>query len=119
MSDRKRRFLFICHAAMNRSPTAEDVCRQIARANHLDIDASSAGISRGAERPVTKEMADTADKIFVMEPEMEAILKKEFGQESDKIICLDIPDIYATGDAILVKTLEDALYEFLTREGLL
>jgi len=119
VSDGKRRFLFVCHAAMNRSPTAEGVCREIARANGLDIDASSAGISRAAERPVTKELADRADRIFVMEPEMEAILKKEFGQKPDKIICLDIPDIYATWDPLLVKRLEDSLYEFFAREGLL
>jgi protein-tyrosine-phosphatase len=41
-------YLFVCYANMDRSPTAEAVCTKIARENHLDIVASSAGVSRAA-----------------------------------------------------------------------
>jgi hypothetical protein len=54
-------FLFVCHANMDRSPTAEAVCARIAKENSLDIEASSACLSRGADRPVTKEMAGRAE----------------------------------------------------------
>jgi protein-tyrosine-phosphatase len=59
-------YLFVCYANVDRSPTAEAVCRRIAAENGLDIEVSSAGTSDGATRPVTKRMADLADKIFVM-----------------------------------------------------
>jgi len=63
-------YLFVCYANVDRSPTAEAVCRRIATENGLHIEASSAGISHGAIRSVTKKMADLADRIFVMEPDM-------------------------------------------------
>ncbi len=57
----KLHYLFVCYANADRSPTVEAVCRKIAADNGLEIEASSAGVSRGANRPVTKEMADLAD----------------------------------------------------------
>ncbi len=109
----KLHYLFVCHANADRSPTAEAVCRKIAADNDLEIEASSAGVSRGANRPVTKEMADLADKIFVME------MVEEYGQNPAKVICLDILDIYERNEPELVRTLEQKLYEHLIREGLL
>lgn len=40
-------YLFVCHANMDRSPTAEAVCARIARENNLDIEATSAGLLTG------------------------------------------------------------------------
>jgi predicted protein tyrosine phosphatase len=116
---KRQNYLFVCYANENRSPTAEDVCRKIARANDLHIEASSAGISRGADRPFTKEMADKADKIFVMEEDMRITLVQDYEQNAGKIICLDIPDVYNRDDPILIHILEGKLYEFLAGEGLL
>lgn len=113
----KMRFLFVCQANADRSPTAEEVCRRIARESGLGIEASSAGLSRGANRPVTKEMADRADTIFVMEPDMVTELVEEYGQEPGKIVCLDIPDIHERNEPQLVSTLEQKLYEYLIQEG--
>lgn len=56
------RYLFVCYANVDRSPTAEAVCRRIAAEDGLEIEASSARVSRRANRPVTKEMADQADQ---------------------------------------------------------
>ena len=112
-------FLYVCYANMDRSPTAEAVCTRIARENNLDIVASSAGVSRGARRPVTKEIADLADKIFVMEPGMVAEMEGEYGQNPAKIICLDILDVYHQNDPTLVQGLEAKLYEYLACEELI
>lgn len=119
MATSRQNYLFVCYANENRSPTAEEVCRSMAQMHNLEIDASSAGISRGANRPLTKEMADKADKIFVMEEDMEAELVQCYLQSPAKIICLDIPDVYGRDDPILVYILEGKLYEFLAAEGLL
>jgi len=115
----KLHYLFVCYANVDRSPTAEAVCRKIAADNGLEIEASSAGVSRGANRPVTKEMADLADKIFVMERGMVMEMVEEYGQNPAKVVCLDILDIYERNEPELVKTLEQKLYEYLIREGLL
>lgn len=112
-------YLFVCYANADRSPTAEAVCRKIAADNGLEIEASSAGVSRGANRPVTKEMADLADKIFVMERGMVMEMVEEYGQNPAKVVCLNIPDIYERNEPELVRTLEQKLYEHLMREGLL
>ncbi len=112
-------YLFVCYANADRSPTAEAVCRKIAAENGLEIMASSGGVSRGANRPVTKDMADLADKIFVMEPDMVTEMVEEYGQNPAKVVCLNIADIYERNEPELVRTLEQKLYEHLMREGLL
>jgi len=112
-------YLFVCYANADRSPTAEAVCTRIATENSLDIEASSAGTSHGANRPVTKKMADLADQIFVMEPYMATEMVEEYGQNSAKVICLDIPDIYERNEPRLVSALEQKLHEYLIQEGLL
>ena len=83
----RMRFLFVCRANVDRGPTAEEVCRQIAREKELHIEVSSAGISRRANRSLTKAIADQADTIFVMEPDM-AIEMRQAGntQAATKIL---------------------------------
>jgi len=115
----KLHYLFVCYANMDRSPTAEAVCRRIASENGLDIQVSSAGTSHGANRPVTKRIADLADRIFVMEPHMVREMVVEYGQNPAKIVCLDISDIYERDEPELVWTLEQKLYEHMIREGLI
>ena len=112
-------YLFVCYANMDRSPTAEAVCTRIAEDHNLDIVASSAGIANRADRPVTKEVADLADKIFVMEPSMVTEMVEGYGQNPAKIVCLDILDVYAQNDPALVQRLETKMYEHFDREGLI
>ena len=112
-------YLFVCYANMDRSPTAEAVCTRIAEDHNLDIVASSAGIANRADRPVTKEVADLADKIFVMEPSMVTEMVEGYGQNPAKIVCLDILDVYSQNDPVLVQRLEAKMYEHLDREGLI
>ena len=112
-------YLFVCHANMDRSPTAEAVCARIARENNLDIEASSAGLLRAADRPVTREMADLADKIFVMERSMADEMVERYGQNRAKVVCLDILDVYVQNDPILVQRLEAKMYDYLAQEGLI
>jgi predicted protein tyrosine phosphatase len=109
MSEPHRRYLFVCAANINRSPTAVDVFRAVAAENGLDVEASSAGMSSFSANPVTKAMADEADTIFVMEDYMARELETRYGQDPAKIVCLDIPDIYERGDPTLVRILKREL----------
>jgi predicted protein tyrosine phosphatase len=85
----------------------------LAAARKTPIECSSAGIDPLAKRPLTREVADRADRIFVMEQYMEETLVREFGQSHDKIICLDIPDIFDRHDPALTETLLEKLAEHI------
>lgn len=112
MSESRRHYLFVCAANINRSPTAAEVFRKMAARYGLDVEVSSAGISPFSARPVTKVMADQADLIFVMEDYMAWELETKHGQDSGKIICLHIPDIYELDDLALVRILRRELVPY-------
>jgi predicted protein tyrosine phosphatase len=116
MGKPNRHCLFICAANRNRSPTAEEVFRALAVQAGLDVKVSSAGLSPFSEKPVTKELADSADLIFVMEDYMARELETRYGQDPAKIVCLDIPDIYPRDDPLLVHILREALAPFVPQK---
>ncbi|MCL5280544.1 MAG: phosphotyrosine protein phosphatase [Planctomycetes bacterium] len=109
-------YLFVCAANRNRSPTAAAVFRTLAAQAGFAVEVDSAGISPFSERPVTKELADRADLIFVMEDYMARELEIAFGQDPAKIVCLDIPDVYYRDDPLLVHLLKETLAPFVPRE---
>jgi predicted protein tyrosine phosphatase len=109
MSETRLHYLFVCAANINRSPTAERVFREMAAKSGLDVEIHSAGISPFSTHPVTAEMADKADVIFVMESYMAWELETRFGQDPRKIICLKIPDIYERDDPSLIRILRREL----------
>lgn len=95
--------LFICSRNRLRSPTAERVC-----ASWPGIEAASAGLNNDAVQPVTPELIEWADIIFVMEPEHRGRLSRKFRSflGARRIICLDIPDSYAYMDPALISLVE-------------
>lgn len=115
MRHKKKNILFVCYGNLNRSPTAADVCRKMADEQNLEIDASSAGIAVYAENPMSKDLADSADIIFVMEDYMKALLEEYYGQNSEKIIVLNIPDMYARNAPELVEILEKEISRYLLK----
>lgn len=96
--------LFICSQNRLRSPTAEQVF-----ADWPDVVTASAGLNHDAENPVTPELLQWADRIFVMERAQRKRLASRFGDHVDKqrVICLDIPDNYAFMDAALIQLLRN------------
>jgi predicted protein tyrosine phosphatase len=102
--------LFICSQNKLRSPTAEQVF-----ARYPDIETASAGLNNDAENPVTGELVEWADLIFVMEATHRNKLRKKFKQylSRARVICLDIPDDYDFMDPYLVRLLEERVPRFL------
>ena len=94
--------LFVCSQNKLRSPTAEQVF-----ADRDDLEVASAGTNNDADTPLTSELIDWADTIFVMEKTHRAKVQKRFRVDlkSKRIVCLDIPDNYAFMDPALVKLL--------------
>ena len=103
-----KKVLFVCSANIDRSPTAEELLR-----GKAGFETFSAGIWEYARRPISMELIDWADHIFVMEEKhREAILMLRPEAES-KVEVLNIPDIYVRNDPELVKILKTRLSEHL------
>ena len=107
-----KRVLFICSQNQLRSPTAEQVF-----SSHAGLEVASAGLNAGAQTPVTPELLQWADLIFVMEKAHRSKLSKKFrlSLNGKPVICLDIPDEYEYMDPILVKLLNTKVSKFLPR----
>ena len=95
--------LFVCSQNRLRSPTAEQIF-----ASRADIEVSSAGLDSGCGNPVTPELVEWADIIFVMERAHRNRLQKRFRPwlKRARVIVLGIPDAYAFMDPVLIRLLE-------------
>jgi predicted protein tyrosine phosphatase len=98
-----RNVLFICSQNRLRSPTGKQVF-----ATWPGIETSSAGLNHDAENPVTPELLQWADIVFVMERAHRNKLSAKFKPYLGKarVICLDIPDEYGFMDDDLVRLLK-------------
>jgi predicted protein tyrosine phosphatase len=105
-----QKILFVCSRNRLRSPTAEEVF-----SGRKGIEVMSAGTNHDADNPVTSELLEWADVVFVMEREHRQKLQKRFraALKSTRVICLDIPDDYEFMDPELIRILEVKMARFL------
>jgi len=105
-----KRVLFVCSQNRLRSPTAEQVF-----ADHPRMECASAGTNNDAESPLTAELIEWAEIIFVMEKTHRNKLSKKFKRHlaNKRVICLDIPDEYEFMDPVLVQILKTKVHRFL------
>lgn len=89
------KYVFVCYAAVNRSPVAVSVAREIASIKGLDIEMDSVPFDSLWNIPCAnlRETMDQYDKIFVMEDYMANRLLY-CGIPENKVYCLDVPDKY-------------------------
>ena len=88
---------------MDRSRTAEDLYRDDPRYEVL-----SAGLAPFATTPMSRELMQWADRVFVMcerEEQHRTLLKLRFPDVDRPVIDLDIEDRWYRGDAELVRRL--------------
>jgi len=106
------RVLFVCSQNRLRSPTAEQVF-----SNRPGFEVTSAGTDRGAETPVSSDVIEWADVIFVMERTHRNKLAKTFRNhlKDKRVICLDIPDEFEFMDPELIRLLEMKVGPFFGR----
>jgi predicted protein tyrosine phosphatase len=102
--------LFVCSQNRLRSPTAEQVF-----ADREGIEVLSAGLDATCGNPVTAELVEWADIIFVMEQALRSKLSNRFraSLKTARLICLGIPDDYEFMDPELVRILEARVPRFL------
>jgi predicted protein tyrosine phosphatase len=106
------RVLFVCSQNKLRSPTAEQVF-----SNRPGFEVASAGTNRNAENPVSPEIIEWADVIFVMERAHRNKLSSQFRAHlrDKRVICLDIPDDFEYMDPMLIRLLEAKAGPFFSR----
>lgn len=93
-----------------RSPTAEHIF-----AEHPGVETASAGLSPGADNPLTPELLEWADLIYVMERAHKEKLSRDFKPHllGKRVVCLNIPDHYKFMDPALVQLLHAKVSGFL------
>ena len=98
--------LFVCSENRLRSPTGEELFSK-----YEGIDAIGAGTNKDADTPVSGDLIEWADIIFVMEQSHRNKVSKKFKDllKGKKLVCLDIPDEYDRMDPILIRLLEMAV----------
>jgi len=108
-----KRVLFVCSQNRLRSPTAERIFSR-----HPGIEVASGGTDPGAVRPVTAELLNWADVVFVMEEHHRFLIEQNSRAllEHKRVIVLGIPDIYEFMHPELVRLLEVKVLPFLSRE---
>lgn len=105
-----KKLLFLCSKNKLRSPTAEAVFSE-----YESLEVESAGLNKDAEIPLSAEMIEWADIIFVMEKFHRNKLSKNFQSflKGKRVVCLDIPDEYDYMDLALIKLLKDKVLPLL------
>ncbi|MGH8036251.1 MAG: low molecular weight protein tyrosine phosphatase family protein [Stenotrophomonas sp.] len=98
-----RHVLFVCSQNRLRSPTAEQMF-----ADWPGVETASAGVLADADVPVSPELLQWADLIFVMERAHRTRLSSRYRPwlNGTRVICLDIPDDYDFMAPVLVDLLK-------------
>ena len=102
--------LFVCSENRLRSPTAEAIFQ-----NSPGVEAISAGTNADAETPVSGDLIEWADVIFVMENSHRNKIAKKFKAllKGKKLRVLDIPDNYQRMDPDLIKLLKSRVPRYV------
>ena len=109
-AERKLKVLFVCNLNVMRSPTAEMIFGKVP---HLEV--KSAGIYEDAVVPLSRELAEWTDLIFVMEKKQGDFIRKKYGNalQSKRVVCLDIPDEYEFMSPPLIRSLVEKVTPYL------
>jgi predicted protein tyrosine phosphatase len=97
------KLLFVCSQNRLRSPTAETVFSA-----YPGIEAMSAGTNNDATTPLSGDLIEWADVVFVMEKAHRNKLMSKFKAafKTKRLVVLDIPDGYEYMDPDLVHILK-------------
>jgi predicted protein tyrosine phosphatase len=106
------KILFVCGKNRCWSSSAGEIFAGMDR-----IEISSAGTSAGAACPVSADLLEWADRVFVMEMSQKRWLRTHFAQvlKDKKVVCLNIPDRYGYMQPELVVVLQAKVLPLLRR----
>jgi predicted protein tyrosine phosphatase len=98
------KILFVCTGNVDRSRTAEEIFKDV-----KGYEVRSTGTSIAANVPLSREMVDWAEIVFVMEYKHEKAVLKMNPEAWEKVECLDIPDKFYHNQPELRKLLIEKL----------
>jgi predicted protein tyrosine phosphatase len=95
--------LFVCSENRLRSPTADEVFSK-----YHGVNAIGAGTNADAETPVSGDLIQWADAVFVMEKSHRSKISTKYKEllKGKRMVCLDIQDVYERMEPELVKLLK-------------
>jgi len=98
------KILFVCNQNRLRSPTAQQIF-----AADPTLEVRSAGVDPDASVPLSPELLEWADVVFVMERRQRNVIHKRFRDiyQRTRIICLYIRDDYEFMEPALVQLLRE------------
>ena len=101
-----KHLLFVCNQARHRSRTAAELF-----SNH---STSYAGIY-SEDRPLTKQLLEQSDIVFVMEDVQRQFVVNNFSSLAlqKRLITLNIPDIYSYNDEKLMVVLKQEVNKYI------
>lgn len=105
----KKKVLFVCSANKQRSKTGEDYFSSIIQ----DFSFRSAGTNlklctKEGTNPITEDLIIWSDLVLVMETKHKSIINKHTeGKYDNKIVSLEIPDVYKHYQPELISLLEE------------
>ena len=106
----KKRVLFVCTENRNRSLTAQQIY-----GGRPDLEVRSAGISEYARVPLTQDLFEWADQVFVFSKRQRKVVEQRFRNSfaSKPVVCLHLPDRYEYKSPKLVMRLTGKLGPYL------
>jgi predicted protein tyrosine phosphatase len=93
------RFLYVCSANLNRSPTFARVFKE----RFPEVEVKSTGVWHGFPDRLNQELMQWADWIFVMDLAHEAAIRKNFPDDAWKVSVIGISDEYDVDSPQLVE----------------
>ena len=101
--EKPTRYMFVCYAAQQRSPTAVDVSLNLAAHSGMNLEACCFGtnyLAHSDDKAKFKKYQERflkQDRIFVMASDMTERMTRVINIPPEKIICFNIPDNYVRG----------------------
>lgn len=107
-------FLFVCSANKQRSKTADDYFSSKFPELHFDSAGTNLKIcQKEGTNALNDDMMEWADLVFVMENKHKELIVKSSGDAySQKIVVLNIPDVYQYYQKELITTLEEKVARY-------
>jgi predicted protein tyrosine phosphatase len=85
--------------------------------DHPQLEVRSAGVDKDSTVPVTQELLEWADLVFVMEKKQRNIIHKRFKDlyQRKRIVCLYIPDDFDYMNPLLIDLLKEGVAPYIGR----
>jgi len=105
-----KKLLFVCSENRLRSPTAEAVF-----SSYEGVEAIGAGTNSDAKTPVSGDLIEWADTIFVMEKTHKNKISKKYRAllKGKRLVVLDIPDVYESMQPELIQLIKSKVAKLL------